>query len=297
MEPGFVAPCLRKQARELRQLALARSACVSVKLLTNVGRGLMADNLFFDSNCQLGRFNHRIEGVPYSLEALLADMRTHGIGGRLVHHAMAKEHDTAVGNATLMDEIGDQEGLYPCWGVTTWVTGESPVPGQVVAALRASGVRAVRFFAYAYSVPMAEWSMGPIWSELEAHRVPLILDLCRRWAEMDPFDADAVHQLCAAHPELPVILTKHRIRFSRQVYQLLETCPNLRVELSGYWHYRAVEEVCNRFGEQRLVFGTNWPYMDSSFAVAMVMYAQVSDSTKAAVAGGTLRTLLEAVQW
>ena len=90
---------------------------------------------------------------------------------------------------------------------------------------------------------------------------------------------------------------KHRLRYNRQVYQLLEACPNLLLELSGYWHFQAVEAICTRFGDHRLIFGTNWPYMDSSFVVAMVMYADVPVSSKAAVAGGNLISLLEAVVW
>jgi predicted TIM-barrel fold metal-dependent hydrolase len=46
-----------------------------------------------------------------------------------------------------------------------------------------------------------------------------------------------------------------------------------------------------------LVFGTNWPYMDSSFALAMVMYAEVPVETRRAVAGGNLARLMEAVRW
>jgi hypothetical protein len=37
--------------------------------------------------------------------------------------------------------------------------------------------------------------------------------------------------------------------------------------------------------------------MDSSFSVAMIMYAEVPTSTKAAIAGGNLLALMEAVRW
>ena len=77
----------------------------------------------------------------------------------------------------------------------------------------------------------------------------------------------------------------------------MASCENLRLELSGYWHYRAVEEICGRFGDYRLLFGTNWPNMDSSIAIAAVSYAEVSPETKVDVAGGNLRALLEAVRW
>lgn len=257
----------------------------------------MQDIEFFDANCQVGRHNHRIEGTPYALPHLLRDSAEHGIGRRLVHHAMAKEHSSRVGNHRLLNDLGGQRDLAPCWAVSTWVTDEMAHPGDFAAQLERAGVRAVRFFRNAYHIPLAEWSLGPLWSELEHHGVPLFVDVGDRWATMDAFDADEVHALCSAHPDLPVVLVKHRIRYNRQAYQLMEACPNLRLELSGYWHYRAVEEVCGRFGDERLLFGTNWPYMDSSFAVAAVAYAQVSETTRAAVAGGNLQSLLEAVQW
>ena len=171
------------------------------------------------------------------------------------------------------------------------------MPDALIERLHRANVRAMRFFRHAYHVPIGEWSLGALWSALEWHRIPLLLDVGDRWATMDPFNADEVYALCHAHPNLPVILLKHRIRYNRQVYQLLEACPNLRLELSGYWHYRAVEEICGRFGPERLIFGTNWPYMDSSFAVAMVMYSETPIVTKRAVAGSNLELLMEAVRW
>ena len=252
---------------------------------------------FFDANCQLGRYNYRPAGSPYSLDDLLTDSARHSVSRRLVYHAMAREHNVGIGNRRLMAETAANEMLVPCWAVSTWVTGEMPRPADLVAQMRAQEVRAVRFFRHFYDVPMAEWSLGALWSVLEAHRIPLFLDVGDRWATMDRFDTEEVHALCHAHPNLPVILVKHRIRYNRQLYQLLEACPNLRFELSGYWHYRGVEEITSRFGTERLLFGTNWPYLDSSFAIAAVMYAEVSDETKSAVAGGNLETLLEGVVW
>jgi hypothetical protein len=257
----------------------------------------MTEIVFFDANCQVGRFNYRKVGVPYDLAALLQDGEEHGIARRLVHHAMAKEHNLSIGNESLMRELAPHDDLYPCWAVGSWVTGEQPPPGELIRQMKARNVRAACFFRFSYSVPMAEWSLGALWSELEVHRIPLFLDMGDRWATMDEFNANEVYDLCHAHPNLPVVLVKHRIRYNRQVYQLFEACPNLRMELSGYWHYRGVEEICGRFGDYRLLFGTNWPYMDSGFAVAAVMYAEVSEATKAAVAGGNLRSLLEGVRW
>jgi hypothetical protein len=258
----------------------------------------MEEIIFYDANCQVGRYNFRVEGAPQgAVSELLSDMQEMGITYRLAHHAIAKENNVAIGNERLMGELAGQTQLAPCWAVTTWITGEGPAPEALIGQLHANDVKAVRFFRHAYSMPMGEWSLGALWSALEWHRIPLLLDIGDRWATMDAFQPDEVYAICHAHPNLPVILVKHRIRYNRQVYQLLDACPNLRIELSGYWHYRAVEEICGRFGPERLIFGTNWPYMDSSFAIAMVMYADVSTETRAAVAGGNLMQLMEAVRW
>jgi len=257
----------------------------------------MTDLMFFDANCQIGRHNFRLAGAPYSVASLASDMEAQGISRRLVYHAVAKEYSPAVGNQRLLQEIGPYEGMDACWAMGAWVTGEMPPPTALVAAMRAAEVRAARFFTRYHYVPMGEWSLGPLWSELEAHRIPLFLDLGYRWATMDDFDPEPVYALCHAHPALPVILVKHRMRYNRQPYHLLAACPNLSLELSGQWNYRAVEDICQRFGPQRILFGTNWPYMDSSFAVAAVTYAALTDADRARVAGGNLRQLLEGVQW
>lgn len=252
---------------------------------------------FFDVNSQVGRFNYRAEGAPYSVAQSLEDMQRLGIGSRLVYHAVAKECIPGAGNDLLLQDIGGSPQLVPCWAVSTWVTGEMPEPPAMVAAMKAQGVRAARFFRQYYHVPAAEWSMGPMWSALEAARIPLIYDYGRRWATMEELPVDEIHDLCAAHPDLAVILVQHRLRYNRQSSALLAACPNLRLEVSSYWHYRGVEDVVRRFGADRLVFGTNWPYMDSSFAIAAVTYADVSAAERAAVAAGNLTALLEAVTW
>jgi len=257
----------------------------------------MGEISFFDANSQVGRFNFRQDGAPYSVEQSLADMRGLGISRRLVYHAVAKEDNIAAGNELLHQAIGGVPELVPCWAVSTWVTGELPEPEALVAAMRARGVRAARFFRRYYHVPMAEWSLGRLWSALEAAHIPLFFDYGLRWCDIEELDVDEIHDLCAAHPGLPVILTEHRIRFNRQVAALLDACPNFHVELSGWWHYRGVEDVVRRFGPERVLFGTDWPYLDSSFAIAAVTYADISDTERAAVAGGNLAALLEAVTW
>ena len=120
----------------------------------------MQDIAFFDANCQIGRYNYRLEGAPYALKELVSDMLDHGIARRLVHHAMAKENSVEVGNRRLMQELADHEDLLPCWAVSTWATGETAPPGDLMGELKDRGVRAARFFRNAYR---CRWRSG-LWA-------------------------------------------------------------------------------------------------------------------------------------
>ena len=50
----------------------------------------MPELSFSDANCQLGRYNYRVEGGPQALPELLDDMQARGIGRRLAYHGLAR---------------------------------------------------------------------------------------------------------------------------------------------------------------------------------------------------------------
>ena len=95
---------------------------------------------------------------------------------------------------------------------------------------------------------------------------------------------------------LPVILQKGRFRSSnRLLYQLIEANPNLRIELSGYWAYHAIEFITREFGAHRLLFGTRMPARDPACAIGQVAYSDIPEDDKRLIAGDNLRNLMGGV--
>jgi predicted TIM-barrel fold metal-dependent hydrolase len=162
--------------------------------------------------------------------------------------------------------------------------------------MRAHRVGALFFFTGQYRINLSDWSLDELLEPLADARVPVFIvpDVIGPGAAtMDRTDYDAVVALCRRWPALPVIVSEFRIRHSqRTLYRALDACPNLRVELSGYWLYHGVEYIARRWGSERLLFGSNWPTFGPHMTLATLSCAEIEDEDKRKIAGGNLRDLI-----
>lgn len=245
---------------------------------------------FFDSNCVIGMRSVRRSGVVgeaefYSLEDLLAEMDYAGIGHALVYHSLAKEYVPMIGNHRLMDEIDGHERLHPCWVVMPHNTGEMPHPEALVNEMMERGVKAARLFPSDHLFSLSDWCAGELLTQLEKHGIVAII-------EIDQIGWDGLHGLCSRYPQLSVIAANLGYRINRQLYPLLEKFENLHVETSGYQIHRGMEAICDRFGADRIIFGTRMPFFTPGPAVNMVNYSLIGAKEKEMAAGGNLRRIL-----
>jgi hypothetical protein len=238
---------------------------------------------FFDCNCQVGRFSAPAPGLALTPDALEAQLAYFGVARALCHHALAREYSPAEGNRALLEDR--PPWLEPCWVVMPHHTGELPPPAQLLREMQDADVRAVRLFPKDHGWSLREWGSGELAAALESQRVVTLLDL-------DQTGWDDVDAACGAHPDLPLVVLRPNYRAARSLYPLLERHANLRIEFSLYQVHRGIEEICERFGADRLLFGTGLPVFSPGGPVAMVTYAEVADSARRAMAGGTLARLL-----
>ena len=59
------------------------------------------------------------------------------------------------------------------------------------------------------------------------------------------------------------------------------------------WQAQMVEIICERFGPDRLVFSLGLPALDPASFGPVLSYADVDDESKALIACGTMRRLLQ----
>ena len=249
---------------------------------------------FFDCNASFGMRKSVLPGSFYKKDDLLARMSEYGIKKALVHNAMAMEYDAETGDRILTEELKGNGNLLPAWVVLPHHTGEFPVPGDLITLMRNNDIRAAILMpgsgsGYGHSVE--EWCCGDLYKVFEKHGIPLFLP-----ADQLP-SMDSLYSICKQHPSLNVVLTGLDYRISRDLFPLLKVFSRLYVETSGYRAQDGIEEICSKFGADRLIFGTNLPFGSGAAAVCMIAYANISQEEKQMIACKNLEKLLGGVRF
>jgi predicted TIM-barrel fold metal-dependent hydrolase len=240
---------------------------------------------FFDCNCMIGRSGQPLPGQFHTADDLECELDRCGIARALVFHALAKELDPALGNDALARDLAGRERLAPCWIVMPSYTGEMPPPDELCDRMAEAGVRAVRLFPQMHSYSLSEWCSGGLLAALEARRIPVFID-------HDQTNWDEVDRICAAHPGLPLVLLRPNYRVHRSLYPLFEHHANLHIEIGIYVAHNAIADCAQRFGAERMLYGSALPCYTPGGPIANIMYSEISESEKALIAGGNLRRLL-----
>ena len=252
----------------------------------------MKELQFFDCGVSFGRRKLRLPDSFYTKEGLIENMDALGIDRALVSHSVARELDPIAGNQMLMDEIAGNDRLLPLWTVLPHHTGEFPAPDVLVSQMKASNVRAVTMFPSLgeYYFSLKDWNCGELYAALEKHQIPLFIAM----GQFDP-NFDGLYELLTNHPNLNLVLTNVTYRIARNIYPLFKLFPRLSIETFGFKPMDGIEEVCERFGAQRLIFGSGMPHASGAAAVAMITYANISQADKERIAHENLDALLGGV--
>ncbi len=238
----------------------------------------------FDCNARIGRWSAPRPEQFTELEDLLAVYDSVGISKGLVYHSWAWEWSPARGNQRLLEEIGGNDRLHPCFVALPHATREQEPPDEFAAKVH-EFAGAVRIFPNMHQWRLGEWCAGELFDALEEQRVPVLLHISEAgW--------DDIAALLAAHPKLPLIILGTYYRVDRYLYPLWEKHENLYLEANTYGVFRGIEAVCERFGAERFVFGTGLPDLEPGAPIAQVTYAEIPDEDKRTIASGNLERLL-----
>lgn len=239
---------------------------------------------WIDCNARIGRWSNPQPEQFTEMNDLKAAWDRVGIEGGVVHHAWAWEWSAERGNTRLLEEIEGQQHVRPCFVALPPATREmAPV---LDFARRVRSLRgAVRIFPGKHAWRVGDWCAGALFDALALVQVPLLVDIGET-------DWDAIAAVLQGHPRLPLIVLDTFYRVDRVVYPLMQRHANLYLEANTYGAFLGIEGICERFGTERLVFGTNLPELEAGGPMALISYAEISDEDKRSIASGNILRLL-----
>jgi hypothetical protein len=246
---------------------------------------------FLDSNLWMGRPDFPEFVTDFDLETLRQRMSRYGIGGGIVSHFASIGYGQTWGNGRVLEAIRGT-GLWAGVVLVPEMFYSETDGRNYLASAISQGARLARLYPRTHNYSVREWCAGAMLRALEDSRVPVMV----RHVQVSWED---VRYLCDSYPNLTIILeaVEQKILYhNRLFYPLLERYSNLRLELHNFVAYGAVEDVAERFGADRLIFGSYMPISDPNASIMQVTDARIPDEDKRLIARQNLLQLVNGVR-
>lgn len=218
--------------------------------------------------------------------ALIEVMDKYGITQSAVWHRSMFDYDPRKGNEILTDLMsGYEDRILPIWTILPAITDEEFVPDVFLANMKQHGVKLLKAYPLQNRYILCDVTMGEQLSLFQELHIPLYL-------EPQP-GFEYIYSVLKEFPKLTVILSNIGIWPSaRLIYPLLEKYPNVYFESGDLGMTHAYEQICQRFGSERLLFGSNFPSNYPSCSLNCLLTANISDAERENIAHGNMERLL-----
>ena len=243
-----------------------------------------------DVHCVLG--SSASEKLEIASEQELIDsLDYYSIDKAIVIHSMARDSEPISGNKKLLDWTRREDKLIPCFVLSPhykykmgWAETEK--------ILRKEQVRFARIYPRLHGFTLH----GPHTREIFEMAARLGIHLLIDYSEIVDAggkDLEIFEILLREHPGVNVILTSVSHRNNMVIYSYLENYPNFYVEFSAYANMLAYEEAVQRFGSERLLWGTDMPFRMPGSAITMLSYADITMEDKENIAYKNIEKLMK----
>ncbi|WP_162907026.1 amidohydrolase family protein [Allorhizocola rhizosphaerae] len=236
---------------------------------------------------------HRLLGpvptddVPSATVAgLLAELDRLAIDTAYVTHSYALFGDPAEANDALFAAVAGVQRLRPV-PVVIPAIGGAAVPSTVgdLDTLPARGVAMVRLAPSRHRFDLT----GPVAARWLDRLATLGLAVA---VDLEDTTPAALRTVASAHPSLPLLVLGGGFRRLRELGELLDVAPSVRLETGSLNTSGAVEWIAARWGAHRLVFGTGAPLLDDAGPRFQLDQLNLSASDRARIASGSLAAMV-----
>ena len=180
-----------------------------------------------------------------------------GIAESAVYHMHAQQYDHNEGNSTLIKDVSGQQRLHPVLLVGPHHTGEVPNPEALYQFMRENNAWMLKmYFGVEPFVPGPDpFLLAPLLDLLSERRMILLLEYASRNVQHH-----WIREILEGWPGVRIVLMVPKIEYeARYLYALWERFDSFFFELTGNQFVGGIESVVERFGAERMVYGSRYP--------------------------------------
>ncbi len=243
---------------------------------------------FFDSNLYIGRPSEKHDFKPIrTIEELDEITEAKGIKKALLWHIIQYGGSPVKGNELLAKLLKNKENYWGTWTILPPQTNEV-IKENFFNNMKENRIVALRAFPEQQNFLLNKIVFGEFLEEVSERQIPLILSLMKgnNWAN--------IYKLMEEYPELTCIISDIGIwGVDRYTWPLLENFPNVYLETSLLsLEAGGLEATVNRFGAEKLLFGTGFPERYSEAPMLQLQHSEIDLEDKQKIATKNLEDLL-----
>ncbi len=227
---------------------------------------------------------------PKNAEELLAEMDFNGIDRAVVYHSAMVDVSPSYGNAEIAAECAKEpERLIPSLAVLPSIYNPEFTVEKIDEKMRECGAYSLRAYPAENRFMLDAVTCGDLLDYLIARSIPLYLSPAFGW--------EYIFAVMKEFPALKIVITNYGLWGSDgYFYPLVNAYKNVYIDTSDFQEIRGLEAFVNKFGSERLLFGTNYPMDNMGGPLATLVGAKIPLRDKENIAYKNIERMMAEVK-
>jgi predicted TIM-barrel fold metal-dependent hydrolase len=236
---------------------------------------------------------HSLFGHSVSANELIHEMDELGIDQAIVCPMKPRTYQLAEGNDAVAEAAAKYPGRLVGFGrVDPWL-GDDAV-SELIRALDDGGLRGLYLNPWEETFQIALHLVDPLLQVLQQRRLPVIVASGYPWLS----EGLQVGELASRFPDVPVVAT-NGCQFNISGLGTFDADlamagnANVAIQTTGVYREDFLEGVVKRYGSERVMYASGFPFMDPRLEILRVSWAHFDEAEQASILAGNAQRLLD----
>ena len=227
-------------------------------------------------------------------DGIVAEMDRLGIRQGWVAAHAAIEGDAQLGNDDVAEAVRRYPGRFVGY-VTVDPNYSEDVGPELERCMAQPEFKLIKLHPSLATYPIDGPAYEPVWDMARARNCSV---LTHAWAGDTYCGEGPVRRVMEKHPDVHLIFGHALFHPTfEKAAEVARDFENLLLDVTTSNHcYGMIEHAVSTVGADRILFGSDTPFIAAAGAVGKVLYAQISDEDKAKILGGNAKRLLEGIR-